>query len=61
MKKTKPMVINGRQVNIRPEKYYWSDFFLVLPAVLLLLLVTYYPVAELIRISFEAYIVDKVE
>ncbi len=25
MKKTKPMVINGRQVNIRPEKYYWSD------------------------------------
>ena len=52
MKKTKPMVINGRQVNIRPEKYYWSDFFLVLPAVLLLLLVTYYPVAELIRISF---------
>lgn len=36
----------------RPEKRYWSDFFLALPAVLLLILVTYYPVAQLINISF---------
>ena len=51
-KKTKTMVINGRTVNLRPERYYWSDFFMALPAVLLLVLITYYPVAELIRISF---------
>lgn len=52
MKKAKTMMINGREVHLRPEKYYWSDFFMVAPAVLLLVLVTYYPVAELIRISF---------
>ncbi|MBO4836584.1 MAG: sugar ABC transporter permease [Clostridia bacterium] len=46
------MIIAGREVHIRPEKYYWSDFFLALPAVLLLVLITYYPIAELIRISF---------
>lgn len=52
MKKTKTMMIGGREVHIRPEKYYWSDFFLALPAVLLLVLITYYPITELIRISF---------
>ena len=51
-KKNRTMVINGRTVNLRPERYYWSDFFMALPAVLLLVLITYYPVAELIRISF---------
>ncbi len=50
--KTKPMVINGNTVNVRLERHYWSDFFMALPAVLLLVFVTYYPVAELIRISF---------
>ena len=52
MKKTKTMIIAGREVEIRAERYYWSDFFLALPAVLLLVLITYYPIAELIRISF---------
>lgn len=51
-KKGQVMVINGREVHMKPERYYWSDFLMVLPAVLLLILVTYYPVAELIRISF---------
>ena len=51
-KKNRTMVINGRTVNLRPERYYWSDFFMALPAVLLLVLITYDPVAELIRISF---------
>ena len=51
-KKTRTMVINGREVHLRPEKFYWSDFFMALPAVLILILITYYPVAELIRISF---------
>lgn len=46
------MVINGRTINVRPDRYYWSDFLMALPAVLLLAVVTYYPVAELIRISF---------
>ena len=36
----------------RPERRFWSDFFLALPAVLLLILITYYPVAQLINISF---------
>jgi len=52
MRRTKTMTIAGREVHIRPERYYWSDFFLALPAVLLLVLITYYPIAELIRISF---------
>lgn len=51
-KKLKTMEIGGRTVHLRPEKYYWSDFFMALPAVLVLILITYYPVAELIRISF---------
>ncbi len=51
-KKKNSIIINGQQINLRPEKYYWSDFFMALPAVLLLVLITYYPVAELIRISF---------
>ena len=51
-KKENAIVVNGRKINLRPEKYYWSDFFMALPAVLLLVLITYYPVAELIRISF---------
>ena len=51
-KKIQTMEINGRMVNVRPEKNYWSDFFMALPAVLLLVIITYYPVAELIRISF---------
>ena len=51
-KKNRSMEINGRMVQLRPERYYWSDFFMALPAVLLLVLITYYPVAELIRISF---------
>ncbi|MBR5231279.1 MAG: sugar ABC transporter permease [Clostridia bacterium] len=46
------MEIGGRTVHIRPEKFYWSDFFMALPAVLILVLITYYPIAELIRISF---------
>ena len=53
-KKNRSMEINGRMVQLRPERYYWSDFFMALPAVLLLVLITYYPVAELIRISFTA-------
>ena len=52
MKKTKAVTIDGRVMHIRREKYYWSDFFLALPAVLLLVLITYYPILELIRISF---------
>ena len=51
-KKLKTMEIGGRTVHLRPERYYWSDFFMALPAVLILILITYYPVAELIRISF---------
>ncbi len=51
-KKENAIAVNGRKINLRPEKYYWSDFFMALPAVLLLVLITYYPVAELIRISF---------
>ncbi len=51
-KKNRSMEINGRMVQLRPERYYWSDFFMALPAVLLLVLITYYPVAELIRINF---------
>ena len=51
-KKNNTIIVDGRQINLRPEKYYWSDFFMALPAVLLLVLITYYPVAELIRISF---------
>lgn len=51
-KKGRVMMINDREIQIRPERYYWSDFFMALPAVLLLILVTYYPIAELIRISF---------
>lgn len=51
-KKIQTMEINGRMVHVRPEKNYWSDFFMALPAVLLLVIITYYPVAELIRISF---------
>ena len=51
-KKLTTMEIGGRTVHIRPEKFYWSDFFMALPAVLILVLITYYPIAELIRISF---------
>ena len=51
-KKTTTMEIAGRTVNLRPERYSWSDFFMALPAVLILVLITYYPVVELIRISF---------
>ena len=51
-KKENSIIVNGTRINLRPEKYYWSDFFMALPAVLLLVLITYYPVAELIRISF---------
>lgn len=51
-KKNNTIIVDGRQINLRPERYYWSDFFMALPAVLLLVLITYYPVAELIRISF---------
>lgn len=51
-KKIQTMEINGRMVHVRPEKNYWSDFFMALPAVLLLVIITYYPVAELVRISF---------
>lgn len=46
------ITINDRQIELRPERYYWSDFFMALPAVLLLILITYYPVANLINISF---------
>lgn len=45
-------IINGRPIHLRPEKKYWSDFFMALPAVVLLVLVTYYPIMKLIRISF---------
>ncbi len=50
--KGRVMTVNGREIQIRPERYYWTDFFMALPAVLLLILVTYYPIAELVRISF---------
>lgn len=55
MKQTKnvrSVVLNGKTVQVKPERNSWSDFLLALPAVLLLLLVTYYPVAQLINISF---------
>ena len=39
--KGRTVVINNREVHLRPEKYYWSDFFMALPAVLLLILITY--------------------
>ena len=42
----------SRTVKARPEKRYWSDFFMCLPAVAILILITYYPILELIRISF---------
>ena len=51
-RKTTTMEIAGRTVSLRPERYSWSDFFMALPAVLILVLITYYPVVELIRISF---------
>lgn len=50
--KGRVMTINDRQITLRPERYYWSDFFMALPAVLLLVLITYYPIVELINISF---------
>lgn len=50
--KGRVLKINNREITVRPERYYWTDFFMALPAVLLLILVTYYPIAELIRISF---------
>lgn len=51
-KKTRSVEVNGRQIRLRPERYSWSDFFMALPAVLLLVLTTYYPIAKLINISF---------
>ena len=51
-KKTRSVEVNGRQIRLRPERYSWSDFFMSLPAVLLLVLTTYYPIAKLINISF---------
>lgn len=51
-RKGRLMTINDRQVMIRPDRYYWSDFLMALPAVLLLIVITYYPIAELVRISF---------
>ena len=35
-KKTRSVEVNGRQIRLRPERYSWSDFFMALPAVLLL-------------------------
>ena len=37
-KKTRSVEVNGRQIRLRPERYSWSDFFMALPAVLLLVL-----------------------
>ena len=51
-KKMRSVEVNGRQIRLRPERYSWSDFFMALPAVLLLVLTTYYPIAKLINISF---------
>ena len=51
-KKTRSVEVNGRQIRLRPERYSWSDFFMALPAVLLRVLTTYYPIAKLINISF---------
>ena len=51
-KKGRCVEVQGRQILLRPERYYWSDFFMALPAVLLLILTTYYPIAKLINISF---------
>ena len=51
-KKTRSVEVNGRQIRLRPERYSWSDFVMALPAVLLLVLTTYYPIAKLINISF---------
>ena len=39
-KKTRSVEVNGRQIRLRPERYSWSDFFMALPAVLLLVLTT---------------------
>ena len=46
------ITINNHQVLIKKPRNSWSDFLLALPAVVLLLLTTYYPVAQLIKISF---------
>ena len=51
-KKGRSMTVGNHTITLRPERYYWSDFLMALPAVLLLVLITYYPIAELIRISF---------
>ena len=51
-KKGRCVEVQGRQILLRPERYYWSDFFMALPAVLLLIMTTYYPIAKLINISF---------
>lgn len=50
--KTRYVTVRGHQVLIRKPRNSWTDFLLALPAVLLLLLTTYYPVAQLINISF---------
>ncbi len=51
-KKDRYVMIRDHRVLVRPPKRSWTDFLLALPAVLLLLLITYYPVAQLINISF---------
>lgn len=52
LKRGKPMVINGKTIMVRRERRSWSDFLMALPAVAVLILITYYPIAELVRISF---------
>ena len=35
-KKGRSMTVGNRTITLRPERYYWSDFLMALPAVLLL-------------------------
>ena len=42
--------MNKRQIKIKRERI--AEFLCCLPAVLLILVLTYYPLAELVRISF---------
>lgn len=55
------MTIRGRTVRIRPEKRSWADFLLAVPAVVLLLLITYYPIGQLINISFTDWKLTRME
>lgn len=52
-KNTPAVEPQAKKSGLNPKtKSAWMDFFCVLPALLLLLVFTYYPIAELVRLSF---------